>query len=94
MTNSMGRFIQCFKDLTFEGIYTLVDGREVDVGVDWDEPLDVRTRAVRRALKRKLGVEHFERSGLYPLQSVLLVHTVEVARMVRELLDTSLAMIC
>jgi len=43
------------------GIYTLVDGREIDVGVDWDEPLDVRARAVRRVLKRKLGVDHFNR---------------------------------
>lgn len=51
---------------TSAGIYTLVDGREVDVGVDWDEPLDVRARAVRRALRRKLGMDHFDRSD-YPL---------------------------
>lgn len=43
------------------GIYTLIDGREIDVGVDWNEPLDVRARAVRRALRRKLGVAVFER---------------------------------
>ena len=43
------------------GIYTLIDGREVDVGVDWNEPLDVRARAVRRALRRRLGPAVFER---------------------------------
>lgn len=43
------------------GIYTLIDGREIDVGVDWDEPLDVRARAVRRVLKRKIGSAIFER---------------------------------
>lgn len=42
------------------GIYTLADGREVDIGVDWDEPLDVRARAVRRALRRKLGAGVFD----------------------------------
>ena len=52
--------------MTLEGIYTLVDGREVDIGVDWDEPLDVRARAVRRALKRKLGSDHFERCDPHP----------------------------
>ena len=43
------------------GIYTLIDGREMDMGVDWNEPLDVRARAVRRALRRRLGVAVFER---------------------------------
>ena len=46
------------------GIYTLIDGREIDVGVDWNEPLDVRARAVRRALRRKLGAAVFERQVL------------------------------
>lgn len=43
------------------GVYTLLDGREIDVGVDWNEALDVRARAVRRALRRRLGATLFER---------------------------------
>ena len=43
------------------GIYRLPNDQELDMGVDWDEPLDVRTRAVRRALKRKLGPSVLDR---------------------------------
>lgn len=49
------------------GVYTLVDGREIDIGVDWDEPLDVRARAVRRALRRRLGGEVLDRSASHYL---------------------------
>ena len=45
------------------GIYRLADGRELDMGVDWNESLPVRTRAVRRALKRRLGPGLVERSA-------------------------------
>lgn len=48
------------------GIYTLIDGREIDMGVDWNEPLDVRARAVRRALRRRLGAAVFERYECFP----------------------------
>ena len=43
------------------GIYMLPNRDEMDMGVDWDEPLEVRTRAVRRALKRRLGPEFLQR---------------------------------
>ena len=45
------------------GTYRLADGRELDMGVDWNESLPVRIRAVRRALKRRLGPELVERSA-------------------------------
>lgn len=48
------------------GTFTLADGREVDIGVDWSEPLDVKARAIRRALKRKLGPSVFTRYAAGP----------------------------
>ena len=43
------------------GVFALADGREVDIGVDWSEPLDVKARAIRRALNRRLGPAIFDR---------------------------------
>lgn len=46
---------------TDSGTYILPNNQELDMGVDWDEPLEVRTRAVKRALKRRLGSEFLDR---------------------------------